>query len=125
MERSSPPSLRLFVVIGLVFFNVTPSAPARGATPAVYAQPACESPVRGDPDDLLLIPGYGLDATDTVVYEALADTTQPPVQPSSIPQISTATLGVAELVSAADAPYSLTVHLPAAVTLICLRSDCR
>ena len=116
MERSNRLSLRLFVGIGSVFFYVILSAPVRGATPSVYAQPAYESPVRGDPDDLLLIPGYGLAATDTVVYEALADTTQPPVHPSSIPRTSTATLGVAELVSAADAPYSLTVHLPAAMT---------
>ena len=86
------------------------------AAPSVYTQPTYESPVRGDPDDLLLIPGYGLAANDTVVYESVTDTTHPPVHPASVPTTSTAALGVADLVSAADAPYSLAVHLPAVMT---------
>src|SRR4051812_44283562 len=64
------------------------------AAPAVYTQPTYESPVRGDPDDLLLIPGYGLAANDTVVYESVADTAHPPAHPASVPSTSNATLGV-------------------------------
>jgi hypothetical protein len=92
------------------------SAPAWADTPVLYSSPAYESPVRGDPDDLLLISGSGLSAADTVVYQALGDTTQTAVHPASIPASSTATLGVADLVSSADAPYSLTVHLPAVMS---------
>ncbi|HEY2679109.1 MAG TPA: hypothetical protein VGI65_19230 [Steroidobacteraceae bacterium] len=84
--------------------------------PVLFSQPAYESPVRGDPDDLLLLPGGGLSAADTVVYEAVANTRQPPAHPQSIPNTSTASLGVADLVSAADAPHSLTLHLPKVMT---------
>jgi hypothetical protein len=89
---------------------------ARAQAPSLYAQPAYESPVRGDPDDLLLIAGNGLSAADTVVYRALGNTTLVAQHPSSVPSSSTAIEGVADLVSAADAPYSLTIHLPAAMT---------
>jgi len=86
------------------------------AAPAVYTQPAYESPVRGDPDDLLLIPGYGLEGADIVVYQSVSDTTSLPVPPASVPTTSDATAGVADLVSSAGAPYSLAVHLPAVMT---------
>ncbi len=91
------------------------SWPAWSAAPALYSQPAYESPVRGDPDDLLLLAGFGLSASDTVVYRAVSNTTQLPVHPASVPTNSTATEGVADLVSAANAPYSLTVHLNSAM----------
>ncbi len=35
------------------------------AAPQLYHQAAYESPVRGDPDDLLLLAGYGFEADDT------------------------------------------------------------
>jgi hypothetical protein len=91
-------------------------AAALAGTPLLYATPAYESPVRGDPDDLLLISGVGLSAGDTVVYQQLGDTTLVAQPPASVPQTSTASVGVADLVSAADAPYSLTIHLPAVMT---------
>jgi hypothetical protein len=90
-----------------------PCAPA--VTPVLYSQPAYQSPVRGDPDDLLLLPGYGLGAGDTVVYEAISDTTQAPAQPCCIPSSSTEFQGIADLVSSADAPSSLAVRLPNAM----------
>jgi hypothetical protein len=80
--------------------------------PRLYGLPALQSPVRGEPDDLLLLPGYGFEAGDTVVYAALADTTAPLSPPQIVPTSSTAAAGVAPVVSSADAPYSLTVQLP-------------
>jgi Domain of unknown function DUF11 len=103
------------VVIALLIAAIPP-APAWAWPFSVYVQPAYESPLRGDPDDLLLISGIGLSAADTVVYQAIGDTTQVAQPPASVPTSSTATQGVADLVSAADAPYSLTVHLPAVMT---------
>jgi len=79
--------------------------------PILYSNPAYESPVRGDPDDLLLIAGSGLSAGDTVIYRAVDDTNSLSVRPP-IPTDSSWNTGVAPLVSVADAPYSLTVHLP-------------
>jgi uncharacterized repeat protein (TIGR01451 family) len=99
---------------GLLLFFIAYSAHA--AVPTLYSQPAYESPVRGDPDDLLLVPGYRLAATDTVVYQAVSDTTRSPTHPAGIPSSSTQTEGVADLASSADAPYSLTVHLPTVMT---------
>jgi uncharacterized repeat protein (TIGR01451 family) len=86
-----------------------------GTAPTLFTQPAYESPERGDPDDLLLVSGEGLSAADTVVYAALANTRIPPVHPATIPMMSTASAGVADLVSVADAPHSLTIHLPQAM----------
>src|ERR1700753_3849897 len=99
--------------IGLVLFA---GREAAAATPLVYTQTAYESPLRGDPDDLLLIPGFGLAGDNTVVYQSVSDTTHLPAHPTSVPAASNATLGVLDLVSAADAPYSLAVHLPTAMT---------
>jgi len=110
--------MRLVALVAACFatlIDVT-SLPAFAAAPSVYTQPAYESPLRGDPDDLLLIPGYGLAANDVVVYQSVSDTTHLPAHPASVPTTSNATLGVADLVSSVDAPYSLAVHLPAAMT---------
>jgi hypothetical protein len=105
------------LLFALVFALPLPVGAARAPAPSLYTQPAYESPVRGDPDDLLLISGNGLAASDRVVYQALGDTTQMAPPPSSVPSSSTATLGVVDLVSSADAPYSLTLHLPAVMAL--------
>jgi len=91
-------------------------APQGWATaPMIYSASAYQSPVRGDPDDLLLLPGYGFASGDTVVYSAIADTTKPLIQPGTLPRSSTAALGIADVVSVVDAPYSLTIHLPEAM----------
>jgi hypothetical protein len=99
----------------IVLFLTFGALPAWAGVPILYSAPAYESPVRGDPDDLLLISGSGLSAADTVVYAAVANTTAPPTPPASMPTSSNGTQGVLDLVSAADAPYSLTVHLPTAM----------
>lgn len=82
------------------------------APPELYRQAAYESPVRGDPDDLLLLAGYGFAADDEVVYRAIRDTSQQSTVPTSVPSQSTAEFGLAPIVSSADVPYSLTVKLP-------------
>lgn len=77
--------------------------------PKLYEQPALQSPVRGEPDDLLLLAGAGLSADDTVVYEALTDTTRPLIVPADSNALRV------EVVSAANVPNALTVRLPAAM----------
>lgn len=82
------------------------------ATVQIYHQPAHESAVGGDPDDLLMLAGFGFHSDDVVVYEAVADTTRPPLPPAQVPTQSTAAAGLAAVVSAANVPNSLTVKLP-------------
>jgi hypothetical protein len=89
------------------------SADAHAPTP--YAQPAHESPVRGAPDDLLLIAGDGFTAADRVVYQAVSTTTDPPQHPTDVPPRATGDSGYATVVSSRDVPHSLTVRLPAAM----------
>ena len=89
-------------------------SPATLATPpAVFSQPGYQSPVRGDPGDLLILPGDGFSASDTVVYQAIPDTTQALTAPATVPTQSDAGTGVAPIISALDVPHSLTVLLPA------------
>jgi hypothetical protein len=80
--------------------------------PELYRQPSNESPVRGAPDDLLLLAGLGLADGDAVVYRSIADTTATLSAPEQVPETSSPDLGVAPVVSTKDAPYSLTVRLP-------------
>jgi hypothetical protein len=82
------------------------------APPQLYRQAAYESPVRGDPDDLLLLAGYGIANDDMVVYRSVSDTTKPLDTPSTIPSHSDAESGVAPIVSFASVPYALTIKLP-------------
>ena len=89
-------------------------SPLSHATPAViFSQSAYEGPVRGDPGDLLILAGAGFTGTDTVVYQAVPNTTQVPTAPAGVPTQSNASAGVAPIISALDAPHSLTVLLPA------------
>ena len=89
--------------------------PCWAAAPELYSAAAYQSPTRADADDLLLLPGYGLGGGDTVVYQAVVGGGPSIAAPASIPARSTAARGIADLVSVADAPYSLTIHLPAAI----------
>jgi hypothetical protein len=68
------------------------------ASPTLYSNPAYESPVRAGPDELLLLPGAGLAASDRVVFQRSDDPSAP--------------MGSAEIVSMADVPNSLTIRLP-------------
>jgi hypothetical protein len=99
--------LAAIVVIGMM------GAVQRGwaAPPLLYHQAAYESPVRGDPDDLLLIAGYGFSGDDQVIYQAVNEGGGT-VHPSEPPWESTADRGIADVVSYLNVPYSLTVRLP-------------
>jgi hypothetical protein len=101
--------LRILLALSLLL------SPCAGwsAPPAIYSNPTHQSPVRADPDDLLLLPGYGYSSDDTVVYRAVTDSRSSLQHPDAIPSLTTATEGVAQIVSFVDAPYSLTVHWPA------------
>lgn len=88
------------------------SGAAVAAPPQLYQQPANESPVRADPDDLLMLPGYGFADDDVVVYQSLQRTTLAPLPPQRLPKESTADFGMAEIVSRANVPHSLTIKLP-------------
>jgi hypothetical protein len=112
MSSRVPTSIGLLLA-GLVL--CAPRAPAETGPPTLYSQAAYESPVRGGPDDLLLLAGDRLDADDRIVYQA-APASEPgggtPAHPAEIPASSSPELGTATIVSAADAPYRLVVHLP-------------
>jgi hypothetical protein len=96
----------------LVLFAVFLGGHVAAAPPQVYRQAAYESPVRGDPDDLLLLAGYGFAIDDTVVYRAVPNTAKEFAGPNQVPTDSTADFGVAPIVSSADVPYTLTIKLP-------------
>jgi len=89
--------------------------PAFATAPILYSQPAFQSPVRGDPDDLLLLAGIGFSAHDKVIYQAISDTVALPHRPSVAPAVATAETGIAPVISTANIPYSLTVLLPEAM----------
>ncbi len=86
--------------------------PAAAAPPTLYSQPFHQGPVRGEPDDLLLLAGHGFAAGDVVVYRLLGDTTLPLVTPASVPSASTADLGIADVVSDTAMPDAIVVRLP-------------
>jgi hypothetical protein len=104
-------ALARFLALLVLFF----SAGAMAAPPHLYRKAAYESPVRGDPDDLLLLAGYGFSVDDTVVYRAVSVTTAILATPTGVPTHSSASFGVAPIVSTADVPYSLTIKLPQAM----------
>ncbi|MDP8986461.1 MAG: glycoside hydrolase family 55 protein [Pseudomonadota bacterium] len=95
----------------LAFLSVVADL-STGPAPVLYHRAAYESPVSGDPDDLLLLAGYGFAADDVVVYRAIADTTRHSTAPSHVPAHSSPDFGLASVVGNADVPYSLTVKLP-------------
>src|SRR5271155_4030302 len=88
---------------------------AMAAPPVLYRQPAYESPQRADPDDLLLLAGYGFAADDVVIYRAVEEGTSVATVPAAVPDRPTAEAGYAATVSTADVPYSLTIKMPASV----------
>jgi hypothetical protein len=94
-----------FAIAGIV-------VPAMAAPPLLYKAPFHQSPVRGEPHDLLMLAGSGFGEGDIVVYQRLFDTTLPLVHPGLVPPVNTANEGVAAVVSYGNAPDSLTVHLP-------------
>src|ERR1700694_5865143 len=102
--------------LGLMMLSILLSigmpSSSSAAAPTLYRQPAYESPVRGEPDDLLLIAGYGFAADDRVVFQSVGAATESLQHPDTVPTASTAELGIVEVVSTANVPHSLTVRLP-------------
>src|SRR5882724_5679235 len=90
--------------------------PAGAATsaPTLYHLPAYESPVRADPDDLLVLAGDGLSADDAIVYRAFASG-EIAAHPAILPEKSTADFGLADIVNAQSTPLQLTIRLPDAI----------
>jgi hypothetical protein len=100
--------------LGVLLAAVTGGG-AFAAPPELYWRPDYQSPVRGGPDELLLLAGYGLSAGDSVVYRALQDSTSHPQRPQRLPATSTWRSGRASVVSTANVPYSITIRLPGVV----------
>ena len=80
----------------------------RRCGPADLHTPHLQSPVRADPDDLLLIPGYGFESDLQVAYQVLTAST--PTSPQEIPATPTADTGYAEVVRIV--PDNVVVRLP-------------
>ena len=104
-------ALRVAAVLSALL-TAFPADDAGAAAPQLYRHPGYESPVRGDPDELLLLAGDGLHGGDVVVYRALTDTADIRPHPRSVPLENSAQTGVAQVVSAAGMPRSVTVRLP-------------
>jgi hypothetical protein len=102
----------LLAAAGLSIAGLFTGHSAWAEAPQLYRQAAFQSPVRGDPDDLLMLAGYGLAAGDQVVYRAVPSTGESIVHPDRVPQSCDAWQGVAPLVSADNVPYALTIRLP-------------
>jgi len=101
----------MFTMLWLATLPAFSAAPA--STPQLYSTPGYGAPVRGEPDDLLFLPGYGLSAKDVVVYLAVDGALNEVRHPDDVPTQSSATSGTAELVSTDNVPSSLTIKLPA------------
>lgn len=78
--------------------------------PHLYSRSGYQSPVRADPDDLLMLAGDGLGGDDLVVYRETMDAAAE--HPAEIPAVSSPSLGIASVVSAAGTPYQLIIRLP-------------
>lgn len=109
----SAPGIRalLFTMLWLATLPAFSAAPA--STPQLFSTPGYGAPVRGEPDELLFLPGYGLSATDVVVYLAVDGALHEVTHPDDVPTQSSATSGTAELVSTENVPNALTIKLPA------------
>jgi hypothetical protein len=90
-------------------------ADAQAGPPVLFHQSGYQSPVRGDPDDLLLLAGCGLATDDTVVYQLLDDSSKRSNPPLTVPTQSTQLAGTAPVVSNLGVPNSLTIRLPEAM----------
>ncbi|MDP9119868.1 MAG: hypothetical protein M3O15_00600 [Acidobacteriota bacterium] len=114
-------SLAIAVVAALTLSVGSHGAPLSVA-PALYSDPMRESPSRGDPGDVLLIPGWGFKLTPgaisvRVVYQRVDVTTEPlaPVpMPSAVPSVQTPQLGTIVPLSVDES--SVSVRLPMVMT---------
>jgi hypothetical protein len=102
----------VFVTAMSVYLFITT---AFAVPPTLYSTTNYQSPVGSDPDDLMIIPGYGFAADDIVVYKALSNSTVALTPPASVPTSNSVTQGVAPIASAQNIPDSLTIQLPTAI----------
>jgi hypothetical protein len=104
-------------LIGILFGLgvLLPSPPALAQGPTIFGQPDYESPVRGDPDDLLMLAGSGFSSADVVIYSRVQDTSRALVKPGHLPAATDESQGTAPVVSYGNVPHSLTIRLPAAM----------
>src|SRR5579872_2323639 len=111
MERGSRFSFT--AALGVLAGSISWASSVSHATPALLLHtPGYEAPVRGGPEDLLMLCGYGFEKSDQVVYEALHAGGSAQAHPSAVPHQSTAELGIAPVVQIATPAYALTVRLP-------------
>ncbi|MEP7246055.1 MAG: hypothetical protein ABI885_20575, partial [Gammaproteobacteria bacterium] len=108
---ASGPSLARWRAI-VALFALAFAGNAVAAAPLLLRTANYESPVRADPDDLLLIPGYGFHTGDRVVYQAVGAASDSGKHPDSVPKTSNATLGTATVVRSGSPAYAMTVRLP-------------
>ena len=88
------------------------SGTATAKAPELLRTPGYQSPVRGEPGDLLLITGAGFHSTDRVVYEAIEATDAAGMHPAAVPGHNTANRGSAAIVKLADPADAITIRLP-------------
>ncbi len=86
--------------------------PLTETAPQVFNTPFYQSPVRAEPDDLLMLPGYGFKKGAIVVYKQTTDLPASLSPPATIPVTNMAAEGQLKVVSDANLPHSLTVLLP-------------
>src|ERR1700754_2971983 len=89
------------ICVAAVSGLIWPTSGCRAAAPRVLHTPGYESPVRGDPDDLLMIAGDGFQPTDRVIYRAL-DAARP--APRTVPVKNTAEAGIAPILQRGNPP---------------------
>ncbi|HEV2700097.1 MAG TPA: hypothetical protein VGV09_00590, partial [Steroidobacteraceae bacterium] len=85
---------------------------AWAAAPTLFRTPGYQSPVRADPDDLLMLAGSGFHPTDRVVYAALDSSDPAATHPGRVPDSSSALSGSAPIVANAGPDIAVTVRLP-------------
>lgn len=85
--------------------------PLHAAPVTVFHTRDFQSPVRADPDDLLMIAGSGFDTADRVVYAEI-DSATPAGHPARVPQRSNGHLGTAPIVQVGQPPYAITIRIP-------------
>ncbi len=95
---------------GLLILCVASTLPLLAAAPRVHTQPFHQSPVRGGPDDLLMLPGQGFLPGAEVAYRRLVDTTAPLAPPAGLTVPSTPDEGSVPVVSVE--PLAVVVRLP-------------
>jgi hypothetical protein len=104
VARRSAPALWLLLLA---------TVPALAAAPQLVRTRDYEAPVRGGPDDLVMISGTGFSRGDRVVFMA-ADVGG--AHPAQVPSRTDASTGLAAIVHSADPPLAITIRLPPMLT---------